>query len=305
MTTLRLVFSTALLIASLSAAVDIHAQSAITEDPAPDKANPAAIESFQLPSHGSLLNALVYVASGPGPHPVVLLLHGFPGNEKNLDIAQTLRRAGYDVLFFNYRGSWGSPGDFSFTHSAEDVEAAIDYLRTPANAAKLRADPNSLILAGHSMGGMLSAITAANHAKDPWLKATVLISAANMAGRGLPAVQAHQQEAAMPQIVKNLIDNDVAPLAGTTPETLARELLANAAAWDIPSLAPRLAAHPIVIISSDDGNAPSAEALIANLKKLGDTQVTSVHIPTDHSYSDHRIALQKAVLEGLAHLNTK
>ena len=54
--------------------------------------------SFQIPSHGAMLNALPYVAEGPGPHPVVLLLHGFPGNEKKLDVAQAIRRDGWDVV---------------------------------------------------------------------------------------------------------------------------------------------------------------------------------------------------------------
>jgi uncharacterized protein len=98
---------------------------ALTTDPAIDKANPAAMETFQIPSHGEMLNALAYVAEGAGPHPVVLLLHGFPGNEKNLDLAQAIRRDGWDVVYFDYRGSWGSPGDFSFTHSIEDTQSAI------------------------------------------------------------------------------------------------------------------------------------------------------------------------------------
>jgi uncharacterized protein len=307
MTLRSLALSAALLTTSLFAQAQSAIPAAIDQDPVPDKANPAATQTFQLPSHGALLNALVYVASGAGPHPVVLLLHGFPGNEKNLDLAQVLRRAGYDVLFFNYRGSWGSPGSFSFTNSIEDVDAAIAYLRVPANATKLRADPSSLILAGHSMGGMISAIVAANHAKDPYIKAVVLISAANMAGRTLPAVQANKQEAAVPQIAKGLADNGMSPLANCTPESLARELLANAAAWDIPSLAPKLTTRPILIIASDDGTGPSSEALAATLTKLGDTQVKSIHITTDHSYSDHRIALETTVLEGLTQiqLNTK
>ena len=81
---------------------------------AQQRSNPASMQSFQIPSHGALLNAFVYVAAGAGPHPVVVLLHGFPGNERNLDLAQDIRRAGWDVLYFDYRGSWGSPGDFSF-----------------------------------------------------------------------------------------------------------------------------------------------------------------------------------------------
>ena len=102
-----------------------------------------------------------------------------------------------------------------------------------------------------------------------------------------------------------LAANGMSPLANCTPESLARELLANAAAWDIPSLAPKLTTRPILIIASDDGTGPSSEALAANLTKLGDTQVKSVHITTDHSYSDHRLALEKTVLDGLTQLNAK
>ena len=39
----------------------------------------ASMQSMQISSHGALMNALVYVAAGAGPHPVVILLHGFPG----------------------------------------------------------------------------------------------------------------------------------------------------------------------------------------------------------------------------------
>jgi pimeloyl-ACP methyl ester carboxylesterase len=300
--TLRLLLSAALLCASLHA----NAQNpALTTDPTPDKQNPASLTTFQLPSHGSLLNALVYVAPGPGPHPVVVLLHGFPGNERNLDLAQTLRRAGYDVLFFDYRGSWGSPGDFSFTHAIEDTQAAIAYLRDPANATKLRADPNSLILIGHSMGGFISAVVGAEHSTDPAIKAISLISAANLGGRIPADLPAAQQPAAVKGIAAGLASQGMAPLAGCTPESLAREILANGPAWNIPNLAPKLASHPVMVISSDDGNTPSAEALIANLHQLGDTAVSAAHIPTDHSYSDHRIALQQAVLDFLNHLSTK
>src|SRR6195952_2862505 len=158
----RLVLSATLFAAaSLSVTPVLAQQTAIAADPAPDKAHPATMDAFQLPSHGALLNALVYTAACAGPHPVVLLLHGFPGNERNLDLAQAIRRAGYDVLFFDYRGSWGTPGDFSFSHAREATSAALAWLRDPAVAAKFRADPKYLILLGHSMGGMIAANIAA------------------------------------------------------------------------------------------------------------------------------------------------
>ena len=57
---------------------------------------------------GASLNAVVYEPQGAGPHPALVLLHGFPGFERNLDLAQAARRAGWTVVFFHYRGSWGS-----------------------------------------------------------------------------------------------------------------------------------------------------------------------------------------------------
>jgi pimeloyl-ACP methyl ester carboxylesterase len=285
----------------LFSACGLHAQqsAAIMTDPAPDQANPAAMQSVQIPSHGVLMNGLVYVAAGAGPHPVVLLLHGFPGNERNLDLAQAIRRAGWDVLFFDYRGSWGTPGAFSFTHAIEDTHSALAWLRDPAVAAKLHADPNFLVLIGHSMGGMIAANVGAN---DPAVKAIGLISAADMAGMVLPAVVAGKQEQAVAPTGATLAKEGMAPLAGCTPESLARDLMANAKQWYLPALASKLASRPMLVITSDDGLAPSSDALVAGLARAGDEQVTALHFATDHSYSDRRIALEKAVLDGLGYL---
>ena len=72
--------------------------SAAIIDPAPDAAHPAAQDAFVLRGEGGAMNALMLLASGPGTHPTLLLLHGFPGNEQNLDLAQAARRDGWNVL---------------------------------------------------------------------------------------------------------------------------------------------------------------------------------------------------------------
>lgn len=152
---------------------------AIYADPPADKANPARSEVLHIPSGGVKINGLAYLAAGPGAHPTVVLAHGLPGNEKNLDLAQALRRGGWNVVTFNYRGSWGSPGTFSFTGNLDDARAVLAYLRTPENAARLRVETGRLVLMGHSMGGWVTSQVAA---ADPSLAGAVLISSADMAG---------------------------------------------------------------------------------------------------------------------------
>ncbi|MEL6781085.1 MAG: hypothetical protein AAFO51_01820, partial [Pseudomonadota bacterium] len=63
----------------------------LTQDPELSVAFPPALEELNFQSQGARLNGLIYVANGEGPHPTVVLLHGYPGNEKNLDLAQDLR----------------------------------------------------------------------------------------------------------------------------------------------------------------------------------------------------------------------
>ena len=246
-----------------------------------------------------MLNALAYVAEGVGPHPVVILLHGFPGNEKNLDLAQAIRRDGWDVVYFDYRGSWGSPGDFSFTHSIEDTQAAIAYVRDAEHAKKLRADPGYIVLIGHSMGGFMARYVGAN---DAGIKAVGLISAADMGVDKVQGLNPEYEKRAVAGLAAGLAAEGMAPLSGCTPESLAKEVVANAAAWNVPKLAPKLADRSVLVITSDDGLAPSNDAFVEAVKKAGGKEITAVHLSTDHSYSDQRVALTEQVLEMLEHL---
>ena len=132
-----------------------------------------------LPSHGSNLLGVFYLAAGAGPHPTAIVFHGFPGFEQNLDIAQALRAHGWNVLAMHYRGSWGVKGNFSFTHAAEDADTEVHFLLDPANDQKYRIDPHRIVVIGHSMGGYMAASAIAH---NPQVAAAVLISAWNIGG---------------------------------------------------------------------------------------------------------------------------
>jgi acetyl esterase/lipase len=265
---------------------------AVSFDPHPDKAHPPALADVRIDSHGSAMNAVLYTAAGSGPHPAVILFHGFPGNEQNLDLAQAIRRAGFTVLTLHYRGAWGSPGQFSFTHALEDADAAVAWMHDPATAAKYNLDPRRLFVAGHSMGGMMAA-SAAAHA--PYTAGLVMISAWDIGAQG--------PHFADPDYRKKQMDDgfadDVIPLAGATPDGLMDEATANAAKWDFVDYAPMLKARPALILTADDGLTPDNLRLAAALRGAGDPDVSEEHMPTDHSYSDHRIALESVVVRWL------
>ena len=148
---LRRALAGALLLApSLAAAQADPVRADVPRDPA----RPPAMEELKIPSHGTRMNGFIYLAQGEGAHPVVVFLHGYPGNERNLDLAQAARRAGWHALYFDYRGSWGSGGTFSFQNALDDVGAAIGFLRE--SRERFGIDTSRVALVGHSMGGWLA-----------------------------------------------------------------------------------------------------------------------------------------------------
>ena len=283
----------ALAIASAPAAAHVpqaEIAPAIYTDPPHDAAHPAAMEVLHIPSGGVRINGVAYIAAGAGLHPTLVLMHGLPGNEKNLDLAQAVRRAGWTVVTFNYRGSWGSPGRFSFAGNLDDAEAVLSYLREPANAAKLGIDTRRIVVAGHSMGGWVAAMTAEH---DPALAGAILISAANMGGMGL----SREQETAM------MADN-METLSGVTAETMAEEVLAHPE-FDWTRDSARLARAPLLVLTSDDGLAPGADALAAKAGAVPGSRVAKVHASTDHGWSGARIRLAQEVIKWLEQLGAE
>ena len=244
---------------------------------------------WAVPSHGANLNAVLYLASGPGPPGVVILLHGFPGYERNFDVAQSIRRAGWDALIFHYRGAWGSPGDFSFSNSMEDTDAAIAYVRSPEVVRKYAIDPKRIVLLGHSMGGFMAAHAAAH---DPQLAGVILLAAWNIGTTPLTNADAKKKTIAE-------FATEMGPLHGCTPEGLVREIEQNAKSWDYATYASSLKSLPILVVSTNDDLRPVNEALYAALQKADDTRAKYAHFDTDHGFSDKRIALQLAVVEWL------
>jgi acetyl esterase/lipase len=283
-----LIVTAAVAIASSSVAAQ-QLPRAIYTDPPRDSAHPARMEVLHIPSGGVKINGVAYLASGAGAHPTFVFFHGLPGNEKNLDIAQAVRRDGWNAITVNYRGSWGSPGEFRFANNLEDADAVLAFLGDSAKVRSLGIDTHRLVIAGHSMGGWVTALTAAH---DRGIAGAILISMADMSNVGTST---------RAQIARRMSD-DMESLAGVTAESMADELLANAPKWRVVDGATGLARLPLLVITSNDGLGPQSDALVKAVRAKGNASVTTIHFTTDHGYSDKRIALEASIIEWLERL---
>lgn len=282
-------------IAGLSALLLIPAAAAAAPcsavDPPRNAAHPARNQQLLIPSGGVGMNAVLFQAAGAGPHATVILTHGLPGNERNLDLAQAIRRCGWDVLTFTYRGAWGSPGDFSISNAMEDAVAALDFARSP-EGAKFGIDGRHIVLAGHSMGGATAFMTAAG---ATGLDGLIILDAWNIAG------DAGTDRA---KLVAGF-DDFGNSLHGATPETVADEILGRGRTWDLPANAARLAKLPILTVTAKYGGAGENKATTAALRATGNRRLTAIELATDHPYSDHRMELAAIVTGWLQKLWAK
>ncbi|MEM1229555.1 MAG: alpha/beta fold hydrolase [Pseudomonadota bacterium] len=283
-----LLVGTLLILAACSTAPNSSSEPYAADPVTIDTAHPPALKELHFDSAGQRLNGILYQANGPGPHPTVVLLHGFPGNEKNLDLAQALRRAGMNVLFFHYRGAWGSEGDFRFAHVIEDVGSALTMLRS--RATELRVDPQNLLLIGHSMGGFAALHGAA---RDANVRCTAGMAAGDMGAMATDADSARARRFAA-------YADTLQMLAGLDSTAELADLSANADRYALGSLAPALGGKSVLLVAAEQDEAvppePVHRLMVAAYEANPAIELTHRILPGDHSFSWTRGQLIRTVV---------
>jgi uncharacterized protein len=270
----------------------------VSEDPVSlDSANPAFTRAVVIPSDGARMNGLAFVAQGAGPHPTVVLLHGLPGHGGLRDLAEVIRRAGWNVLTFQYRGAWGSEGAFSLAHVLEDVAAAVAFVRGP-EAASLRSSGQQIVLVGHSVGGWAALMGAAS---DPKISGVASVAGLNVGRAGQALVDDQRFASAI-----RTLQPAILPLQGTSAEAIAREERAHGGDWDLVGHVPALINRPVLLVSGNrDTTAPRSEnhiPLVAEFERRNARLLDRVDLETDHSFPDRRVALAKTLVSWLNEL---
>lgn len=260
---------------------------------------PASMEEVAIASHGARINGFIYRAAGAGPHPTVLFLHGYPGNERNLDLAQSVRRAGYNALYVDYRGNWGSGGTFTPLNALEDIESVLAWARDAGNASKYGIDPEQLSLVGHSFGGWLALMTAN---RDRSLRCVTAMAAWNLGWVG-ERFESHPGEA---KELRDYIAWSADPAGGPMrldTNAVMQALSTHATDWNYVSHAAALKDQRLLLVAATRDTPDEGVELHQQLEKAiraaGGAKVETLVYDDDHSFSSQRIELGEALVDWL------
>lgn len=271
----------------------------ISDNPNPNREFPATMRAISFESNGSKLVGTIFLAEGEELHPTLLLLHGFPGNETNFDIAHSARRAGWNVVIFHFRGTWGSEGLFSWGNAIEDTKAAVEFLRLHSCMEEFKVDKDNIVLAGHSMGGFISLIVSAG---DDELKSAGYLGGFNY---GLFGKFIENSQDAKDLTLQS-IAHSCQFINSKPAEKLLNDILENKNEWNLLNYIPRLCLKNILLVAGKydtiSMNDLHHDPLVAALEQAGQKKHRSYLLDAGHSFSDCRVELSKIVVNWLLSL---
>jgi len=263
--------------------------------------------NIELYSNDNKLNARFYPADKGISSPAVILLHGFPGNDKNpLGLAERLNKRGINVLVFNYQGTFDSEGLFNFNNCWNDIGVALNFLNQKKNIQQFAIDTARIIICGYSLGGSL-ALTAAVH--NPEIKKIIAIAGGNDQSVYLKKMIADP-------IYRTAFEKMIASMSGPTGPIKGDsiyfhhyfdKIMPDVDNYDLIRNADKLKNREILfVVGWLDTTIPMEEFIIPlyrHLKKLNPEIVTIKALETDHSFSNTRDELTDAIIEWLKYNN--
>ena len=251
--------------------------------------------------NGVLLKGKFYISEGTENFPTVILLHGFPGNEKDvLGLGNILAQEGINALTFNYSGTHQSHGQLNFENTQKDIKAVFEFIHNSENIHKHKIDTTRIYLGGFSYGGGMAFTYAANH---PEIKAVFSI-AGNDHG---VFMEEYKRNQGMQKIIDEMF-NDLkaqpgkvrfAP-GGTPKEMVEMKIIELNPTYHLLNSVPLLAQKDILLIGGWDDHNVSIENIILPLYRALRDEAKTVRIVAfqdDHSFKNSREELAQTIIE--------
>jgi len=241
---------------------------------------PAFNEEFIFTINGDSVAGYAFIAMGENPKETIILVHGFPGNDNNFDVAHALRRTGKNVIHFNYRGAWGNQGKYLYSNGLKDVDFMIDYLTTPENSKRLRILKDNFTLLGRSYGGGIALIQGGlnDHVKN-----IIAISSVNY-GEIMKRYKQLDELGGFKRYMKKQF------MINTNINAFLQEMLDNKSEFNVLTYKEKLERKNVLIIEDSDKNDHWVNQ-IENCK--------IVKLETDHGFIDKRIEMTNTIVNWL------
>ncbi|MCW4014693.1 MAG: alpha/beta hydrolase [Candidatus Bathyarchaeota archaeon] len=241
------------------------------------------VEDIKFKSGDINLKGRTYRPEKDGKYPAVAICHGYPGDTKNMDLAEHLALNNIAVLVFYYQGAWGSEGTYRFSNLVSSTKDAVKYLKSQSYV-----DTERIGLVSHSMGAVpLSNVMS----KDKSIKAGVLMSPASDISKWLA-----------PEVIDNIFSRFVgmakSKLAYGDESEYKKSMMDAAEKLNPMDKIADISAPILVIVGSKD-NVTVPDDCKALYEKATPPKSWSLVDGADHGYSEHRIPLQEKVLEWL------
>jgi dipeptidyl aminopeptidase/acylaminoacyl peptidase len=241
------------------------------------------VENVSFRSEGHELVGRIYRPNEPGRFPAVLICHGYPGDNKNMDLAEELALNGIVALIFYYRGAWGSGGQFRLRGLEPSTRDAVEHLLSFPYV-----DGDRVGLIGYSMGAVPAA---ARLSSDPRLRTGVFISPASDLGALAP-------RESLDAVVPVFLNMGRGKLAGLEAGAVKEDL-----SWVLENQNPvdmigRVWVPVLVLVGSNDQMTPLTACRML-YDAANEPKEWLLIEGASHEYSEHRMPLIIAVLNWL------
>lgn len=262
-----------------------------------DTENPARISFIH---QGNQISGWFYMADGEGPFPLIILLQGSVGQDGDvLGLGKNLSNAGFNVMTFNYPGTWKSEGIRTDAAALGSVQSAINFAKSGSSLNVFRNDTSDIILIGYSYGGGMALL---GSVFDQSIKKVITIAAGDLSIFADKLEEDPDARKYFEQMVDKMLSNPTMA-RGTSGKEYVQSLLINRDKYNLKQYSEELAEKELLLIGGWLDNTKKIEEellpLYRELLAKGAEHVKIIAFDSDHSFANQEEALAKAILNWL------
>lgn len=195
--------------------------------------------------NGNQLHGWFYKAQGNGPFSTVILLHGSVGQDGDIfNLGESLSKEGFNLMTYNYPGSWKSEGNVTHESSLGSVQSAINFVKSEYSRRSFETDTSDIILLGWSYGGGM-ALLASTY--DSTIKKVITIALGDLSLTAEHLNTDQEARSSFEQMVDGIQSNP-SVARGTTGQKYVEEMINNRDKYDIKRYSEELAKKKLLFL---------------------------------------------------------